>query len=106
MPYKDPEVRREYNREYQKMRRAGLNVKSHSAFCQTIFLTSYRIEKAKDLLHILEDAINLVREDTTIGTVQRARTFGYLVGIGIRVIETSNMEERIEALEQALKSET
>ena len=50
------------------MRRAGLATQSHSISCQTILLTPYRIEKAKDLLHILEDAINLVRENATIGT--------------------------------------
>jgi hypothetical protein len=111
MPYKDKETQREYNREYQRQRRAGVNGKglisksgSHSCQSSPLFETRYRIEKAKDLLRILEDAINSVREDAMITSLQRARTLGYLISIGIRIIETSNMEGRIEALEQVLKN--
>ncbi|MGB8311693.1 MAG: hypothetical protein WCE81_07500 [Halobacteriota archaeon] len=111
MPYKDKETQREYNREYQRQRRAGVNGKgpasksgSHSSQPSPLFETPYRIEKAKDLLKILEDVINSVREDDMITSLQRARTLGYLISIGIRIIETSNMEGRIEALEQVLKN--
>jgi len=111
MPYKDKETLREYNREYQRQRRAGVNGRrsasksgSHSCQPSPLFETPYRIEKAKDLLRILEDTIDSVREDDVITSLQRARTLGYLISIGIRVIETSNMEGRIEALEQVLKN--
>jgi hypothetical protein len=114
MPYKDKEVQREYNREYQRQRRVGMGGygthtnkrKSQSQSCQShsLFTTPYRIEKAKDLLRILEDALNSVREDDMITSLQRARALGYLVSMGIRIIETSNMEGRIEALEQILEN--
>ena len=111
MPYKDKEAQRAYNREYQRQRRVGVNSKgymskSEGQSCQypSLFTTPYRIEKAKDLLRILEDVINYVREDDMLTSLQRARTLGYLISIGIRIIETSNMEGRIEALEQILKN--
>jgi len=111
MPYKDKEAQRAYNREYQRQRRVGLNSKGsiskskgQSSQSPSLFTTPYRIEKAKDLLRILEDVINSVREDDMITSLQRARTLGYLISIGIRIIETSNMEGRIEALEQVLKN--
>lgn len=86
------------------MRRAGLNVQSHSKSFKPSSWHLIVLKKPKPLFHILEDTINLVREYNAIDTMQRARALGYLVSIGIRVIETSNIEGRIEALEQILKN--
>jgi hypothetical protein len=51
-----------------------------------------------------KDAVNAVREDDTITSIQRARTLGYLVGIGMRVIETAEIEARINALERVMNN--
>ncbi len=69
---------------------------------KTPFSASYRIRKAQDLLCVVEDAINAVPMDDLSTPLQKARALGYLVGIGIRVVESANLEQRIEALEQVL----
>jgi len=105
-PYKDPAKRKEYAKMYGRLRRAGLTKNEPHQPSPLLFTTPYRVAKANDLLHILEDAMNAVREDDTITPIQRARTLGYLVGVGIRVIETSEIEARIDALERVLKDKT
>lgn len=102
MPYKDKGAQRDYQRQYHRELRAGghYSAKNKDKTSKTLFSNHYRLKKAKDFLHILEDAINAVWEDGTITGLQRARTLGYLVGVGIRVMEASNVEARIEALEQ------
>lgn len=106
-PYKDPAKRKEYAKMYGRLRRAGLTKNEpRQPSPSLLFSTPYRIAKAKDLLSILEDAMNAVREDDTITPIQRTRTLGYLVGIGIRIIETAEIEARIEALERVMKGNT
>jgi hypothetical protein len=69
---------------------------------KTLFPGSCRIRKAQDLRCVVEEAINTARTDILCTPLQKARALGYLVGIGIRVVESANLEQRIEALEQVL----
>jgi len=98
LPYKDPEKRREYQREYQRRRRAG-EVKPSR---KTSNPDPVQIEKARDILSLLEEVINEVR-DTDTDVVVKARCIGYLAGIALRAVEISDLEGRIEALETTLK---
>ena len=108
MPYKDKEARKTYQRQYQRQLRAGGHysardgTQNKSDTRESLFPDHYRIGKAQDLLCVLEDAINAVRTDDLSTPLQKARVLGYLVGVGIRVVETANLEGRVEALERVL----
>ncbi len=110
MPYKDKKTQKQYQRDYQRHLRAGgrysatSDSQSENKTHKTLFSSCYRISKAQDLLHVLEDAINTVHADELSTPLQKARALGYLVGVGIRVIETATLENRVEALERVLKT--
>lgn len=97
MPYADLEKKREYHRNYQRRQRAGLTGS------QTLNLESpLRIKTATDVLQLLEETINDVR-DTKGDALIRARCIGFLAGVTLKAVETANLEGRIEALEEILK---
>lgn len=98
MPYKDPEKRRAYNREYQRMRRAGqprgsrgIEVLHPSNLQQT--------ETARDLLLILGYLIGEVLRSKQGDAFIKARTVAYVVSVALRAIETSDLEARLTNLE-------
>jgi hypothetical protein len=57
------------------------------------------LQKAQDVIDLLEEQVEAVRAETTAGTVEKARVIGYLAGIARRAIETGSLEARLEALE-------
>lgn len=99
MPYRDPEERRAYDREYQRVRRAG----SSQTPGQTVVPIPFRLKTAADVLALLEEQVGAVRGDSTLTTVERARTVGYLAGVALRAIEAGDLAARVEAVEAVLK---
>src|SRR4051812_36193941 len=104
MPYADPEVRRQYQREYQRARRT--EDASHAASDPRLTpaseaLAAVRLRRADDVLAVLEEQTNSVRGDTRIGVLEKARTIGYLATVLLRAIETADIESRLTALEGA-----
>jgi hypothetical protein len=98
MPYKNPEKAREYHRDYQRMRRTGLTPG------QTSNLEGpARIQTAQDVLALLEETINEVRE-VDADPLVKARCIGYLAGVTLRAVETADLSARVDALEEQLKS--
>jgi hypothetical protein len=97
MPYADPEKAREYNREYQRVKRAGSSVTS-----ALDLPASVRIKTAEDVRVLLETTINEVRE-ADVDVLAKARCIGYLAGITMKAIETANLEARLTDVEAALK---
>ena len=97
MPYKDPERAREYQRNYQRIRRAGATGKN-----VVEFPTNIRIKTAEDVRNLLETTINEVRE-AEADTLVKARCVGYLAGIMLKAIETANLEARLIDVEEMLK---
>jgi hypothetical protein len=55
------------------------------------------------VLALLEEQVAAVRADAEAGTLETARTVGYLAGIALRAIEAGNLAARIEMLEAVLK---
>ena len=100
MPYSDPDKSRTYQREYQRMRRAG-------EMCQTPGKTQlpgeFRLKSAQDVIALLGEQLDAVRDEPEAGTLEKARCIGYLAGIALKAIEAGNMAARLEALEVALK---
>jgi len=97
MPYSDPEKAREYQREYQRVKRAGSSGTSALDLPESV-----RIKTAEDVRMLLETTINEVRE-AEVDVLVKARCIGYLAGITMKAIETANLEARLTDVEAALK---
>ncbi len=95
MPYKDPEKQRDYQREYKRMQRAGSS--------QTLVPFSFRLKTAQDVLALIEEQVNAVREEPEAGTPEKARAIGYLASIALKAVEVADLSGGVEALEQVLR---
>ena len=101
MPYADPERRREYNKTYKRMQRAqGLTKKSIDTR-----LTALEIETAEDLRGLYNEVVTEARnaDGSALGLEAKLRIKLRAVEIGLRVIEITNHEQRISALEEQSK---
>src|SRR4051794_1219009 len=99
MPYRDPEQRRAYDREYKRTPRTG----GGPTPGQAVVPIPFRLKTAADVLALLEEQVGAVRGDTTLSAVERARTIGYLAGVSLKAIETGDLAARLEAMEVTLK---
>ena len=98
MPYADPERRREYNKTYKRKQRAqGLTKKSIDTR-----LTALEIETAEDLRGLYNEVVTEARnaDGSALGLEAKLRIKLRAVEIGLRVIEITNHEQRISALEE------
>ena len=104
MPITDPEKSRTYQREYKRLVRSG----SCQTPGQTAVPAEYRLATAADVLAMVAlqagEQAELVMNDETLGTVERARTIGFLANTLLKAIEIANLAGRLESLEAALKS--
>ncbi len=92
-PYKDPEKQRQYQTEWQRMKRTGEDKTPGRT------LNPEDVKTAQGLLDVLADVIAEARQAEADPLV-RARCIGYLVGIGLKTVETADLEARLQALEQ------
>jgi len=97
MPYKDPEKRRAYQREYKRAQHRG----GRRTRCQTSIPVKFRIRTARHVLDLLEEQINVVR-DVDTDAVVKARCIGYLAVTALKAIETVDLAERLEKVEAAV----
>ena len=98
MPYKDKEKQAAYQREYQRMKRAG----ESKTLSKT--LNPQDIQTAKGLRDLLTEVIAEVR--AAQGDVfLKARLVGYLVSIGLKAVETADLEARLQELEERIGGE-
>jgi hypothetical protein len=61
------------------------------------------LQTAQDVIDLLQEQVEAVRAESEAGTLEKARTVGYLAGIALRAIEVGNLAGRLESLEAALK---
>jgi hypothetical protein len=99
MPYRDPEKRQAYQREYKRMLRAG----SSQTPGQTLLPLPFRLKTAQDVLALIEEQVNAVRNETEARTLEKARAVGYLASISLKAVEVADLSARVEALERVLK---
>ena len=92
MPYADPEKQKEYQREWQRKKQTG-TVKTEKNFLNQDPAT------AKQLLAILTAALNDV-VNCAADPIVRARAIAYLVNVGFKGVEISDLEARITRLEE------
>jgi hypothetical protein len=96
MPFADPAVARDYQRDYRRLRRAGDP-------CPSPLPAEFRLKTAADVLALLEEQVAAVRADAEAGAPEKARTVGFLAGVAPRAIEAGNLAARVETLEAVLK---
>jgi hypothetical protein len=63
----------------------------------------FRLQTAQDVIDLLQEQVEAVRGEQEAGTLEKARTIGYLAGIALKAIENGNLAARLEALETILK---
>jgi hypothetical protein len=95
MAYKDPERQREYQREWQRARRAG----NSPGFKVLRVSSPEEIRTAHALLTILAGLIKQVLETKEGDVFMRSRTAGYLISIGLKAVEVADLEGRVTNLE-------
>lgn len=99
MAYKDPKKQAEYQREYQRMKRSGESGTPRTAGKT---LNPEDAQTAKGLLDLLSTVIAEVRAEPG-DTFIKARLTAYLISIGLKCVETAELERRITELERTLK---
>ena len=100
MPFADEDRARQYQREYRRIRRAGDECTTPGT---SLLPLDFRLKTAGDVLALIEDQTAAVLEDTEAGTLEKARTAGYLATIALKAIEAGNLTARLETLEAVLK---
>jgi hypothetical protein len=98
MPYKDRARRREYDKAYKRKQRAtGLMKKGLDTR-----LTAIEIETAEDLRDLFNEVVAEVRnaDSSSLALEPKLRIKLRAVEIGLRVIEITDHEQRIAALEE------
>jgi hypothetical protein len=100
MPYKDREQRREYDKRYKRRQRAEGLTKKRFDRCPTP--ATEITEGVCDLFNeIVTETQNA--DDSALKLEAKLRIKLRAVEIGLRLIETTNLEQRIAALEEQSK---
>ncbi len=101
MPYANAERRREYNKAYKRTQRAqGLTKKSIDKR-----LTPLKLTTAEDLRGLVNEVVEEARNanGSSLTLEAKLRIKLRAIEIGLRVIEITNHEQRIAALEEQSK---
>jgi len=98
MPYKDRSRQREYQRQWQRARRAGKVV----GFKVLQISSPEEIRTASALLGVLAGLIKEVLETKQGDVFMRSRTVGYLISIGLKAVEVADLEARLTNLENRI----
>ncbi len=99
MPFRDRERARDYQRSYRREQcAAGCTAGSTSRVP-----LDFRLQTAQDVIDLIEEQVEAVRNEQEADTLAKARTIGYLAAVALKAIECGNVAARLEALEAVLK---
>ena len=98
MPFKNEETGRAYQRDYKRLRRAGSSLTPST----TQVPTAFRLETARDIRDLLAEQIAKVRDEPEAGTLEKARTIGFLAGVALKAVELTDLLGRVESIETTL----
>jgi len=91
MPFKDKEKQREYQRSWQRDRRAGVPSKRVQSSTEDI-------RTAQGMLDVLTELLSqLMKAEADL--FMKARTIAYVVSVGLKTIEVAELERRINVIE-------
>ncbi|MEH7549386.1 MULTISPECIES: hypothetical protein [Bacillaceae] len=104
MPYKDKEKERAYQREYYRRKRNSTEGFEENSSNLTLIqeTSTNEVQTAKGMLSIIAEQITIVRS-VNCEPITRARAIAQLVVVGHKIIETSELEERLNKLEMTLE---
>ena len=95
MPYKDPNKQRDYQREWARKRRGVSSIDGIEPSIE------WKLETIEDLKAVLESIISeLMPSDLDIGV--KARVSAQLINAGCKLLERSELEARMCAIEERL----
>lgn len=94
MPYKDPAKQREYARQWQRDRRAGVPGRRVQSSTEDI-------RTAQDMLAVLSDLLSQLMS-AEADLFMKARTVAYVVSVGLKATEVAELERRLQVLEQRI----
>jgi len=97
VPYKDKDKAREYQREWQRKRRSSTKDNRVGSTGQGLAL---QLETLEDLRIVLERITSDVLYDESLDLGVKGRIISQLLTVGIRLIEGTDLEHRITALEE------
>ena len=93
MPYSDPTRQKEYQRQWQRQNR---HISKRGS---TVLQNPENVKTAIGLLSVLAGLIREVLTDKEGDIYLKARTAGYLISIGLKAVETADLESRLTSLE-------
>jgi hypothetical protein len=102
VPYRDSELQRAAKAEWARRNRC-VEPQRRTRNGVPLLPMEFRLKHVADVLALLEGQVVAVLGDQKLGTIERARTIGYLAAIGLRGLETGEIVARVEALELVLK---
>ncbi len=94
MPFKDAEKQREYQRQWQRDRRAGVPSRRVQSSTEDIRTAQGMLETLADILSQLLKA--------KVDLFMKARTIAYVVSVGLKACETAELERRLQVLEDRI----
>jgi hypothetical protein len=62
-----------------------------------------RVQTPQDVIDLLQEQVEAVRQESRAGTIEKARAVGYLAGLARKAIETGTLAARLEMLEAVLR---
>jgi hypothetical protein len=90
MPYKDKDVARAYQREYQRKRRGKVGYSRSAQTLQTV----------EDLRIVFECITNEILDSEDLDLGIKGRVLAQLLRVGIDLIEGTSLEQRVSELEK------
>ena len=90
MPFADPEKRKQYDAEFKRKARAA-----EPCPTRLTLPVEFRAKTAADVLALLNEQLDTLRQDASLGSVERAKAVGYLAGISLRAIEAGDVAARL-----------
>jgi hypothetical protein len=97
VPFKDDVKQKQYQREWQRQKRAA-EVKPS----QGRTLNPEDVKTAQGIRNLLSEVLADVQQWDG-DTLQRARCIGYIAAIALKAVETADLEYRLTSLEEVLK---
>ena len=98
MPYKDQEKQKAYQREWQRVQKSGGKRTGN----RTLNLSSEELKTARGLLDLLAESLANVH-DFEADPMIKGRCIAYMVSVGLRLVETVDLEQRLNDIEKHVK---
>ena len=93
MGYKDADKQRTYQRDWARNKRSKVSTKERAVELQ------WRLETADDLKAVFETIVSEIMSADELDIGVKGRVVAQLLTVGVRLLEVSSIEERLEALE-------